>query len=83
MLGCLGVGAVKPADVRFRIREIQRFAAIDDEAAHEREDALRAAVLRTISEMSAHAIAEDAEVVQALCRLAFSTRRIKFRRWCA
>lgn len=61
-------------EIRARVEAI-RALAWDDEAAHGREDELRADVLR--------AIAEGAPDAAALAAAALETGAIEFARWCA
>ena len=59
---------------RKRLKAI-RTEAWDDEAAHCHEDQLREDVLE--------AIVDGSPDYKALARIALSTRKIKFTRWCA
>jgi hypothetical protein len=59
---------------RKRLRRI-REEAWDDEVAHDDEDRLRADVLQ--------AIVDGSPDYKALARIALSTRKIQFSRWCA
>lgn len=62
--------------------EVKREVAVildlvrDDEAAHNREDSLYEAILRSIA-------AGRAENPKAMARAALVTKKIEFKRWCA
>lgn len=62
------------AEIERRIADIEAMRA-DDESAHSAEDDLRADVLR--------AIADGAADAAAMAKLALTTDRIEFARWCA
>lgn len=62
------------AEIERRIAHIEAIRG-DDESAHSAEDDLRADVLR--------AIANGAADAAAMAKLALTTERIEFARWCA
>lgn len=62
------------AEIKRRIAHIKSIR-YDDESAHAAEDHLRADVLRAIADGAANAA--------AMAKLALTTDRISFERWCA
>lgn len=69
------------AEAKARVLEIRAEVALhDDEAAHSREDSLRADVLRAIAGLNGGLTARQ---MRELARIALSTERIEFSRWCA
>jgi hypothetical protein len=66
---------MKLRDIQDRVEAIKAIS-VDDEAAHNEEDALREDFIRYVAQTAAPSLAEKA-------RLVLSTNDIKFNRWCA